>query len=136
MSFKSILARSAVVLAATVLPQPLLAAGAAGAAKHGAAPVVITGEIIQAPTREVRFDDLNLATPSGERVLKGRVRRAVRSVCAETAGSILADHSQCLSSARASAEAQTAQALERAREFVANGSTDSSARTISVGAPQ
>jgi UrcA family protein len=37
--------------------------------------------LAQEPTAEVRFDDLNLATPAGQAALEQRIETAARAVC-------------------------------------------------------
>ena len=63
----------------------------------------------EAPTRVVRFDDLNLASPHGRAVLDRRVKAAIVDVCGDPGAQdlhLLAMQKACQRKARAAADAQ------------------------------
>lgn len=77
-----------------------------------------------APTRLVSYRDLNLATLAGENTLNGRVRGAVRSVCAEAVpGGEFRQEIKCHNFAWSGARPQIALAVMRAREIASNGTS-------------
>jgi len=58
-----------------------------GAAALGTLSAAQATEQDDPPTRTVRFDDLNLASPAGAKALYGRIRSAAHRVCEVSAGS-------------------------------------------------
>lgn len=91
--------------------KPILAAAAMSAAL---ATTPAIADEAQGNTATVAYDDLNLATEKGQKVLKQRLERAAREVC--EANSVRTgtrvpsnEKRQCLDMARKSAKAQFAQ---------------------------
>lgn len=88
-----------------------LAAAALGLVGSAATPVLAEeGERLSI---EVKVDDINLASPSGQKLLDRRIERAVRTVCrldAPTTGSriLTQEKRDCLVAARADARQQVA----------------------------
>lgn len=81
----------------------------------------------------VIFADLKLTATAGQKVLHRRVSRAVRDVCAplEQRG-IASKHGECMDFAWSGARPQMAQAVERARQLAANGSSSIAPVAIAV----
>lgn len=76
------------------------------------------------PRRLVSYRDLNLATLEGEKTLNGRVRGAVRIVCAESGpGRDFRQESLCHNVAWSGARPQIALAVMRAREIAMTGTS-------------
>jgi len=112
-----------------ILASALTAAIVAGI---GAAPasardkdVVVTGAESDAVVREVRFNDLNLASPAGAQKLVRRVRFAVNDVCMDAVGGnngyLLQSSSNCKDKSWQGASPQIDRAVQRARDIAANG---------------
>jgi UrcA family protein len=88
-----------------------LATAALGLVCSAATPVL--AEPVEKMSIEVKLDDINLASPSGQKLLDQRIERAVRIVCrtAEpTTGSHILpqERRECVTKARADARQQVA----------------------------
>lgn len=86
------------------------AAGAASVGAHG--PVVVEGS--SAPTAQVSYSDLNLASASGIATLHGRIRRAAEGLCRSPGVRPLGERlaaDACIESAIAGTADQVRQAL-------------------------
>jgi UrcA family protein len=84
------------------------------------------------PTRRVSYVDLNLTTPTGEKMLNRRVAGAVRSVCNEATGPTLNFYATnaCRDVAWDGARPQIKRAVLRAHEMAANNSSLISTQAI------
>lgn len=112
----------------------LLAAGPAFAGQ-GQPAVVYGEESDNFRSESVSFDDLNLATATGERSLNRRVAAAVRNVCLDDfTGAALRsnDFYRCSDGAWAGARPQIAQAVARARGIALNGKSSIAAAAITI----
>lgn len=72
----------------------------------------------QAQDAQVKFDDLNLATAKGQKMLDRRIDRAARSICGidrQQTGTRMRDKgaAECYAEAKAKASAQVAALIER-----------------------
>jgi len=95
--------------------------------------LTIIGRSPDQVTRHVSYADLNLASSDGVRTLNGRVGSAVNSVCTEAVGN--EDHftmQDCSVHSWGSARPQIAQAVQRAREIAATGSSSIAAAAITI----
>jgi UrcA family protein len=114
-----------------------LAAGAGSAAS--AKEVTVVGKPIptDALTETVSVADLNLASASGAKTLKYRVRGAVGRVCEplEMRENII-EHGYCRSFAWSEARPQMDRAIIRAQQLAANGTTSIAPVAIVISAPQ
>ena len=101
-------------------------------------PLEVIGERQDNPTRRVTYADLDLASLAGQKSLKGRVSRAVTSVCDEAVGPNADFHAEhaCRSGAWSGAAPQMTLAFQRAREIAATGSSSIAAVTIRVVLPK
>jgi UrcA family protein len=100
--------------------------------------VVVTGNPDMV-TRQITYADLNLALPSGERVLSRRVSYAISGLCQEVTGdphpTMLAGSavvSGCMNSGWSQARPQIARAIERARELAATGQSTVAAAALII----
>ncbi|MFC7537923.1 UrcA family protein [Sphingomonas sp. GCM10030256] len=86
-------------------------------------------------TERVAYDDLNLASASGERSLTMRVRRASRNVCAPLDQATFRLKNQaCRSGAWHGAQPQMSLAIERARQIASSGQSAIPAVAITIAA--
>ena len=95
--------------------------------------LTIIGRSPDQVTRHVSYADLNLASSDGVRTLNGRVGPAVNSVCTEAVGN--EDHftmQDCSVHSWGSARPQIAQAVQRARDIAATGSSSIAAAAITI----
>jgi UrcA family protein len=123
---KHLLAASAAVLAAS---SAVIAASAAEA-KDITVYAEPEGEAL---TRTIKYADLNLAEEAGQRSLKGRVSRAVRFVCGPFDVRVQAtQRRECIDFAWSGARPQMAQAVQRAQQLAANGSSNIAPVSIAV----
>jgi UrcA family protein len=84
-------------------------------------------------TRVVSYTDLDLASASAERTLKHRVSNAVNEVCSEAVGQIDSGrYLGCTSDAWRGARPQIAQAVQRAHEIAATGTSAIVAAAITI----
>ena len=89
-------------------------------------PVVVTAtnpdDVV---TRDVAYQDLNLASAVGEQALVRRVRHVVGEVCidavGDTRGYLLDQANSCKDQSWQSASPQVDRAIQRARDIAANG---------------
>ena len=91
------------------------------ASNASAAPLIVTGRLDPAPSRNVQYGDLNLASAAGRQTLNRRVRGAVRNLCGVKPASPLSEaiiHRDCASSAWNSARPQIEAAIA-GRQFAA-----------------
>lgn len=133
MTMNSIIARSALAVAATLVAQPLFAAPLPDTSERSArTPTVIIGESSTIRTNHVSYANLNLATAAGENRLNRRLKAAVRLVCDDSlAPGDHFDALKCRKAALASAQPQVALVVQRAREAAAAGSPNIAA-TIGI----
>ena len=89
-------------------------------------------------SERVSYADLDLAQKRDEQTLRLRVAKAVKRVCVFDDGHIgLQDRGyyNCASGAKAGAEPQIAQAVERARQIAMTGSSSIAAAAITINVP-
>lgn len=96
------------------------AAPAAGAQQYSPVTTVI-GERDDRPSERVSYRDLNLAAARDERILNRRVGRAARGVCEPHRSDY--GFSDCVSVAWSGARPQIDQAVRRAQEIAATGTS-------------
>ena len=108
---------------------------AATSAQAQSGPVTVTAPAAEAvPTRRVSYADLNLANERDQAVLDRRVRFAVRDVCRESVGLMPPNflEQRCHSQAWNGARPQIAQAVLRAQQIAAAGSSLIAAAPIAI----
>ena len=97
-------------LANTLFASVSLAATAAVVC-FSSAPASAAIPMNDAPRAEVRFSDLDLATPRGQRTLAGRIHFAAELVCPVATPGIDVDAAQCRDNAIAQARREIAERL-------------------------
>lgn len=98
-------------------------------------PVVVLAERAE-PAERVSYRDLNLTSAVDLTVLNGRVRAAVRTVCAAPDQGIFSVvDSGCRWEAWNSAQPQISRAVEQANQMARSGASTITAATIIVSAP-
>ena len=106
-------------------------------AAAGQGPIFVTAPA-ELVIRRIGYGDLNLASASGEKVLKRRVGSAIRSLCDEAAGPDTGDlHSSvaimdCGREAWGQARPQMTRAVARAREIALTGTSTIAATGITI----
>jgi UrcA family protein len=105
-------------------------------------PVIVTGHTGDLVSRRIPYDDLNLASVSGEKLLNRRVQGAVFGLCADVTSSIQGtstynyENTSCRSAAWRRARPQMALAVQRAREIALTGTSTLAAVAIAFSVPQ
>lgn len=108
-----------------------------------AAPVVLTAPASpDLVGRHISYADLNLASLEGERVLNGRVRGAVKSLCSETTGrddgsfTVRSTIKKCDDTAWDEARPQIERAVQRAHDIALTGASTTAAVAITIAIPE
>jgi len=113
----------------------LFAATTASAATADDVTVVANSSGETQLTKVVRYSDLNLASSSGVKSLTRRVNAAVRAVCAPLdERARLREHGACRSFAWNGARPQMDQAIARAQQLAATGTTSIAPTAIVISA--
>lgn len=105
-------------------------------------PIVVTAPAEDMVVRRVSFADLNLASTAGEKTLNHRVGGAVTSLCIEAVGPDTRSLSSTIANMRCTRQAwdgarpQIANAVQRARDIAATGSSAIAATAIVISIPQ
>jgi UrcA family protein len=124
---KHLLAFSAALLASAG------ALTAAASPAHAKDVTVYADEEGESLSRAVSFADLNLASATGQKSLDGRVGRAVRYVCEPHRDrSARTRYGECVDFAWDGARPQMAQAVERAQQLAATGTTSIAPVAIAI----
>lgn len=103
--------------------------------------VVVVANPADYVVRRVTYADLNLASAPGERTLNRRVRYAVGDLCNEALGeppssaNIFA-YKECTGAAWHGAAPQIADAVQRARQIAASGTSSIALSAITIGLPE
>lgn len=118
-----------------IVASALLFGGAAAAQ-----PPVVVYAPADVVVRHISYADLNLASASGEKTLRGRVNGAIGDLCLEATGGDNGSFSfkysmmKCDNRAWGEARPQIARAVQRARDLAANGTSTIPVVAISITA--